>query len=155
MLAAGPTVTVHGWATVLLTLGAVATAITAIGMFAAKVALPMMQMVVEVVKDYPIVRDIAERFGSEDGQELISAELRAIVATQQTSADIQRAMLDRLEVVSTKLSETRHAIIGKFTSLPVVMQGATNIVEALENVASDLKSVHADLERLAARLPPD
>ena len=100
------------------------------------------------------VRDEIERRHKIDAiieRELTSNGGRSIKDDTTRSASSLSALTEKVEKVDKKLSDTRHDIIGKFTTLPMVVDGATTIVDALVTVADDLKSVHKDLEELKAK----
>lgn len=165
VLAADPTVQVTGWWTVVIALGSLCAAGTAIVMFVRKVMLPLASVVAELQRSFPILTDIAERFG-QAGHETISAELQALSANDEIAAANQKAMMARLEAVSAKadaidskataldlrLSETRHAIIGDIAGLRAGDAGAVTLVEQMERTSNDLQDVRRQLAAVAERI---
>lgn len=150
----GLTVHVAGWVSAIIGLGAVATALTAITVFTRKVILPAGRAIVVTVESMRVMADIAERFGA-DGHETISGELRTLARNDEASADNQREMLGQLadisrrtETIDSKLSETRHKIIGEFANLKLGGDAQISIVEALERTSSTLLEVKGDLVAL-------
>lgn len=151
MFAGAQSVTVSGWVPLVIALGSLAASCTAIVVFFKRVALPFADVVATMRRDFPIIRDIAETFGS-DGQETISAELRALAANDEVSAANQKAMMARLDSViakadllDSKLTETRHKIIGDLTALKAGPAGAMTLIEAIERTSSELQQIRRQL----------
>lgn len=153
----GLTFHLAGWLGFVVALGTVATALTAVAVFTRKYLAPGAKAMVATAEAMRVMYDIADRFGS-DGHETISAELRALAANDEVSAKNQQEMLDRLRQLShdnklldTKLSETRHSVIGQFADLKMGGEATLTIVEALERTSKRLLEVE---ERLRMDQPP-
>lgn len=152
----GPTFTLGGWVAWIIAAGGLAGAITAITVFTRKVLLPGVRALFVAGESMRVMAGIAERFGA-DGHETISAELQALVANDELSAENQQEMLIRLsaianttEVIDKKLTETRHKIIGEFATLKLGGQTTLSVVEAIERTSMTLREVKEDLRTLKA-----
>lgn len=164
ILAEGPTVVVSGAATWAILVGSVCTALLAVLAFWKKVIAPLLSTASTITESFPIWVDIAAKFHSPKGEETLSSELQALAANQEISAANQRAMMAQLETViaqahgldvrvvalDTKLSETRHDVIGKFAVLSATADGANTLVDAIVRTSEELRSVRAELAALQA-----
>lgn len=152
MIASGG-VEVHapGWVAIVILVGSLAGAGTAITMFTRKVIVPAARGLAAITENMRVMADIADRFGDQ-GHETISAELRALAVNDELSADNQQKILehlaaiaDRTEGIDSKLSETRHKIIGEFATLKLGGESTLSVVEALERTSTMLLEVKEDL----------
>lgn len=154
ILAGGMTAHVPSWAALVILAGSLAGALTAIAVFTRKVIVPCARGLAAITENMRVMADIAERFGNQ-GHETISAELHALAVNDERSAENQREMLERLatiaghtETIDSKLSETRHKIIGEFATLKLGGETTLSVVEALERTSSMLLDVKEDLRHM-------
>lgn len=145
LFAVQPQVTVSGWIPWVIAVGSLCGAGTAIVVFFRKVAIPFAEVVATMRQDFPVWVAIAERYGLE-GRETLTAEIQSLVSNGETLTEIQQHMLDRLEGLDTKLSDTRHDIIGDIASLKAGPAGARTLIDRLEQVSRDLQQVQARLD---------
>lgn len=152
------TFSLHGWVAFVVLLGSVAAAGSAVAVFIRKVIGPLVDSVAELRRDWPVLVDIATRF-SNDGQETITTELRALASNDELSAANQRAMMAQLDTViaqvgtlDTKLSDTRHKWLGDVAGLQASTAASMTMVEAIVKTSEDLQAVRQELHLLQERL---
>jgi len=151
LAAPGPTLTISGWVTFILTTAAVLTAVGGIGVFVVKFTR-------NVVRPAIVLAEIATHFG-EGYQETISGELQVLAQHGEKLADNQQSMIDRLDSlaqqtarIDEKLTETRHKVIGEFAALRMGGEATITVVEALERTSEKLGAIERRLSEMNA--PP-
>lgn len=158
MLAAdSPSIALNGWVLWAATVGSLCTAGLAMAGFWRKVLHPMLKVGAVIEENFPVWVAIASRYG-EEGHETITAELQALSANDAIAAANSKAMLARLDSVSSKvelidvkLTATRHDIIGDIAALSAVDAGATTLVEQMERTSRDLQEVRQKLAELTPK----
>ncbi len=156
LVASASTIHVQWWQILLTVVGAFGSVTAGIAAMIRYIVKPLVAAASKVEQQVSFVGDLYGEYGK-DGKELLSAEMRALTANQQASVANQQTMVAKLSELSILVSkvddrvgDTRHAVIGEWQKVSAAFGTTTTIVDALLNVAAELKEVKSSLREVNA-----